>query len=153
MYGGTDNPMDDYLWVHGLSPRVRGNPAEAVIRPVELGSIPACTGEPGANSGELHYGGTSGQVYPRVYGGTSTESTPPLASCGLSPRVRGNLDSFLPSMTNPGSIPACTGEPTIEEAVIALNKVYPRVYGGTNEVFLNKSVAPGLSPRVRGNLY
>ena len=53
----------------GLSPRVRGN-----LRPEEgssplSGSIPACTGEPGWGSRTA----PSSWVYPRVYGGTSTE--------------------------------------------------------------------------------
>ena len=51
----------------GLSPRVRGNPAIAVLAGGRSRSIPACAGEP------LHRpaNGTWPRVYPRVCGGTS----------------------------------------------------------------------------------
>ena len=51
----------------GLSPRVRGNRYGPSGYCDGLGSIPACAGEPGHESGSprLH------QVYPRVCGGTS----------------------------------------------------------------------------------
>ena len=70
---------------------------------------------------------------------------------GLSPRVRGNLfqaPQFRPSM---GSIPACAGEPPIDNRTRDVPPVYPRVCGGTT---LTDSLIPsmcGLSPRVRGN--
>ena len=51
---------------NGLSPRVRGNHDVPAHRVFDLGSIPACAGEPaGARLG------AGGQwVYPRVCGGT-----------------------------------------------------------------------------------
>ena len=86
--------------------------------------IPACAGEPAPNH----------RVYPRVCGGT-----PPSATMGLSPRVRGNpLKMLLPRLSprvrgNHGSIPACAGEPP--------------------PISIPRCAAPnrGLSPRVRGN--
>ena len=75
----------------------------------------------------------------------------PLVAMGLSPRVRGNLfqaPQFRPSM---GSIPACAGEPPIDNRTRDVPPVYPRVCGGTT---LTDSLIPsmcGLSPRVRGN--
>ena len=52
----------------GLSPRVRGNPTNTRPIPGLRGSIPACAGEPAIPLPYL----LSGQVYPRVCGGTAT---------------------------------------------------------------------------------
>ena len=51
---------------HGLSPRVRGNRMVCVYEGGQLGSIPACAGEPV----EALAFGTVPAVYPRVCGGT-----------------------------------------------------------------------------------
>ena len=73
-----------------------------------------------------------GQVYPRVYGGTSISSARCHHWTGLSPRVRGNqTDSELIDQEQ-RSIPACTGEPPLLYASDDLSQVYPRVYGGTH---------------------
>ncbi len=50
-------------------------------------------------------------VYPRVYGGTAHELSYQENQTGLSPRVRGNRDPLERGKNQPGSIPACTGEP------------------------------------------
>ena len=44
--GGTQNAQNALLRPEGLSPRVRGNLAEAGGQVVGIGSIPACAGEP-----------------------------------------------------------------------------------------------------------
>ena len=98
---------------------------------LQIGSIPACAGEPARSRGIVR---SSIAVYPRVCGGTT-------ASCGahLSDRCR--------------SIPACAGEPSdgfTERSIPARarNEVYPRVCGGTHRPAPNRP--QGLSPRVRG---
>ncbi len=49
----------------GLSPRVRGSPPPQARHPLNIGSIPACAGEPlGARRAQ-----DQGRVYPRVCGG------------------------------------------------------------------------------------
>ena len=102
------------IWVYvekdkswGLSPRVRGNRRRRRGFPAHHRSIPACAGEPGPLAGCPRRCG----VYPRVCGGTSIARAPPMATCGLSPRVRGNHVAGLPRRGIPGSIPACAGEP------------------------------------------
>ena len=57
--------------VRGLSPHVRGNRDHLRNSLIKVRSIPACTGEPGL----MLFMPGSGTVYPRVYGGTSGEST------------------------------------------------------------------------------
>ena len=52
---------------------------------------------------------------------------------GLSPRVRGNQISTEMSLVCP------------------LDKVYPRVCGGTSDFWEQRAALEGLSPRVRGN--
>ena len=91
-------------------------------------------------------------VYPRVYGGTSL-----LPGChdykkGLSPRVRGNQRLAERHAMYRRSIPACTGEPSRENFQVIVQKVYPRVYGGTGDGLAELWLPIGLSPRVRGNL-
>ena len=46
MYGETPSRPLVLLSIAGLSPHVRGNLEVLLIRRVELGSIPACTGKP-----------------------------------------------------------------------------------------------------------
>ena len=51
-----------------------------------------------------------------------------------------------------GSIPAWAGEPFQLEAITHLDRVYPRVGGGTISTRDYESAKKGLSPRGRGNL-
>ena len=74
---------------------------------MQVGSIPACTGEPWACMPRR----ATSAVYPRVYGGTHQSSRNQREPQGLSPRVRGNLAARHLGMWGMGSIPACTGEP------------------------------------------
>ena len=71
---------------------------------------------------------------------------------GLSPRVRGNLQSGRTGEYLDRSIPACTGEPGLDDQIRQALEVYPRVYGGTYLSAYATSADLGLSPRVRGNL-
>ena len=71
----------------GLSPRVRGNPANGTARYATMRSIPASAGEPYYAVGN----DSSGTVYPRECGGTLLVLSLLVLSVGLSPRVRGNL--------------------------------------------------------------
>ena len=70
---------------------------------------------------------------------------------GLSPRVRGNLRVRLAGPREPGSIPACAGEPPRPPQRTDNRRVYPRVCGGTHMRLNAKMTIEGLSPRVRGN--
>ena len=68
-----------------------------------------------------------------MYGGTPRFIRIPERGRGLSPRVRGNPfddGDYLPPI---GSIPACTGEPIRPDGQGVAGRVYPRVYGGTEE--------------------
>ena len=51
------------------------------------------------------------------------------------------------------SIPACAGEPDMEQKRADRARVYPRVCGGTRDDDAEMSIKIGLSPRVRGNLH
>ena len=131
----------------GLSPRARGNPLSAVVYQLLPRSIPACTGEPAGNRRHDYLP----TVYPRVHGGTAALAVYQPYSRGLSPRARGNHAEHSEGEQNPGSIPACTGEPTDGLSTHRLAGVYPRVHGGTPlRVDLNEA-EQGLSPRARGN--
>ena len=131
----------------GLSPRVRGNHTPALYAAGNIGSIPACAGEPVADDGgQVGYG-----VYPRVCGGTAGDYR--FVSClpGLSPRVRGNRIPGEAQLGDAGSIPACAGEPRRCLRIRSNGEVYPRVCGGTALPAAPAGQAGGLSPRVRGN--
>ena len=71
---------------------------------------------------------------------------------GLSPRVRGNRAAHGCVRVYEGSIPACAGEPSTRSRRPSRPWVYPRVCGGTVPSDGSRTVRPGLSPRVRGNL-
>ena len=145
--GGTASRPTGGGALPGLSPRVRGNPADeaASIRP--LGSIPACAGEPAPKIRSCN----RSRVYPRVCGGTSPLDSLSTVIAGLSPRVRGNLRHHrLPPLAL-GSIPACAGEPRPHWRARSGSGVYPRVCGGTITASAVRRSRTGLSPRVRGN--
>ena len=105
--GGTLRQLDESVDGHGLSPRMRGNPADLGLAFPLCGSIPAYAGEPNAG---LH-AVLSVWVYPRVCGGTARKRKGGHLKKGLSPRMRGE--------------PCCWARtrPHIW--------VYPRVCGGT----------------------
>ena len=73
----------------------------------ELGSIPACAGEPSARRQLIDLP----EVYPRVCGGTIQIVESESQVMGLSPRVRGNPERKPKHPNASGSIPACAGEP------------------------------------------
>jgi len=131
----------------GLSPRVRGNPTKNPLTDPNVGSIPACAGEPVSVSDSVSDSG----VYPRVCGGTLIFARGVCAVQGLSPRVRGNRFDYSRSFLRLGSIPACAGEPLSLKLGSFLHKVYPRVCGGTRISGRLFYFCVGLSPRVRGN--
>ena len=81
-------------------------------RAIPPGSIPACAGEPDRHRQRA---GTS-RVYPRVCGGTQPVLSCEYATMGLSPRVRGNPNSWPLDMMWSGSIPACAGEPQTSQS-------------------------------------
>ena len=146
--GGTERWEPWGYLATGLSPRVRGNLAVACSCSIDDGSIPACAGEPLDHRCRV---GDAG-VYPRVCGGTRSADEAGEAIRGLSPRVRGNLIAALGGASAARSIPACAGEPGAPEGACEASGVYPRVCGGTSPRLMILAQAPGLSPRVRGNL-
>ena len=145
--GGTRDVRKAFELMVGLSPRVRGNRSRHRQPPRRVGSIPACAGEPGGSVG-IH---ASLRVYPRVCGGTDMRAAEVREQTGLSPRVRGNLHHRVYPRIQPGSIPACAGEPRPRRGRPPLTRVYPRVCGGTGARAIRGLRGGGLSPRVRGN--
>ena len=111
----------------GLSPRVRGNLDTAFSMGRDLGSIPACAGEPTHPSGLID----GNRSIPACAGEPVWASAPSARRMGLSPRVRGNLALIQGPDDRHGSIPACAGEPSCPARQYILSGVYPRVCGGT----------------------
>ena len=146
--GGTVAETQTRGAVHGLSPRVRGNPRLHSQVYARRRSIPACAGEPSTMPRPM----SSLRVYPRVCGGTPSRRAGPLPLHGLSPRVRGNRRRNADPPSSPRSIPACAGEPSRVRGYLRLTRVYPRVCGGTTSPSKRTLSSHGLSPRVRGNL-
>ena len=131
----------------GLSPRLRGNLGDVLLRGQELGSIPAPAGEPERLISSLpHY-----LVYPRACGGTPWPFPPTHYVGGLSPRLRGNPLMYSPLRLIKRSIPAPAGEPSFLCPYGPDLMVYPRACGGTNWNIVHSSSVRGLSPRLRGN--
>ena len=145
--GGTTTGTTRPTEAQGLSPRVRGNPSICGDPVCQIGSIPACAGEPGSNPAPP----PAPEVYPRVCGGTATVADAQANRPGLSPRVRGNRWRPTTPCPPPRSIPACAGEPVAPSRFPLPFAVYPRVCGGTPATWISTSSVQGLSPRVRGN--
>ena len=148
VYGATRCESCGAKMQAGLSPRVRGNLSEIDAVAQQVGSIPACTGQPGLPEDVQRGFG----VYPRVYGATQTRPVDPLEKEGLSPRVRGNPTNWTEGLLGERSIPACTGQPRPRTSASLRRRVYPRVYGATAAHVFHVRGVSGLSPRVRGNL-
>src|SRR5690606_22409517 len=70
---------------------------------------------------------------------------------GLSPRVRGNRLDLDAVDVEPGTIPACAGEPVSAQEMAAKRGDYPRVCGGTQTSSPVSTASAGLSPRARWN--
>ena len=145
--GGTHRGVPVGKRSAGLSPRVRGNPRTAAAVSTQLGSIPACAGEPVGRRGRK----VKTEVYPRVCGGTRPSVRFTASIRGLSPRVRGNPNKAGSNSAAGRSIPACAGEPRPRPVRRRAFTVYPRVCGGTQWSFDILRASGGLSPRVRGN--
>ena len=145
--GGTVSIWKEAARTNGLSPRVRGNPPLTGTEPITYRSIPACAGEPRSAASCR----CTAKVYPRVCGGTFSAGRTRRPSRGLSPRVRGNRRSATSARHSRRSIPACAGEPSMDNSNLQTNQVYPRVCGGTYFVEAIRAQMHGLSPRVRGN--
>ena len=147
MCGGTAILRGEVEVEYGLSPRVRGNHEGAAKPNVEVGSIPACAGEPMPSCSPRQ----RQRVYPRVCGGTDRLRQTRRRQSGLSPRVRGNPERIGQVERDAGSIPACAGEPGTCWRTRCKSRVYPRVCGGTLREGILAATVRGLSPRVRGN--
>ncbi len=131
---------------HGSIPACAGEPSASVRRSIETRSIPACAGEPSRDPP----GCIGAAVYPRVCGGTDNTDRKANPDLGLSPRVRGNLNSELMSVSYVGSIPACAGEPEIQPRRRSGLWVYPRVCGGTIRTKIPGSPGRGSIPACAG---
>ena len=135
--------VDTRCHPHGLSPRGRGNRSPFILLRHVGGSIPAWAGEPY----QYADGNVVFAVYPRVGGGTPTNSEGSIPAWAGEPRVQDirDPDPF-------GSIPAWAGEPRSTTWSPTRRRVYPRVGGGTRWCGPNRDADKGLSPRGRGNL-
>ena len=144
--GGTRGAASDGTTLWGLSPRVRGNPVNTIFPDAPRGSIPACAGEPCSESHKETMAG----VYPRVCGGTTPYVPKEEVDKGLSPRVRGNRIQNEGEESMTGSIPACAGEPVVAVMSGGMDRVYPRVCGGTVRRLVEFDVVSGSIPACAG---
>ena len=145
--GATHEASRENLTREGLSPRVRGHLRCAPGEGCRERSIPACAGASLSGCGPR----CRSEVYPRVCWGIFGFQQISSASRGLSPRVRGHLIFLLCRLFLKRSIPACAGASKIDEALVCVWEVYPRVCGGITNHDKKSHNSAGLSPRVRGH--
>ena len=105
-YGGTEINSGIPRIHTGLSPHIRGNAPCGRMPTRRKGSIPAHTGERAISKPPNRMS----WVYPRTYGGTRWMNRVLRCEMGLSPHIRGNVESLDPPLLYYGSIPAHTGE-------------------------------------------
>ena len=131
----------------GLSPQVRGSPAQPGQSDPGRGSIPAGAGKPSTSlprHGRL-------RVYPRRCGEALDQDDLEHNDWGLSPQVRGSrilLSCRAPCL---GSIPAGAGKPGDNSERRSRARVYPRRCGEARAVGAQRLPDRGLSPQVRGS--
>ena len=129
--GGTMRSVSLATSGSGLSPRVRGNRSPRCRQLSAQGTIPACAGEPPRERRPQ----LVEQDYPRVCGGTNARRCGDASARGLSPRVRGNRIPPALAAVSHGTIPACAGEPSSTPCSGTGIADYPRVCGGTSNLF------------------
>ena len=129
--GGTSDISGLVVGDTGLSPRVRGNLRGGLGRLLQIGSIPACAGEPAGRDRRI----SGYRVYPRVCGGTC-RARPTTAS--LQPTAEATDDNAFRAALDLGD----TGEPIPPDVQIVESFISPGSL---------MSCLSGLSPRVRGN--
>ncbi len=147
MRGGTSATRRGLPSQMGLSPHARGNHGGSGAGVWALRPIPACAGEPGAES----LGGSAVGAYPRMRGGTARQQPARQLVMGLSPHARGNPASKGCSINSLGPIPACAGEPADLMHGSTSPWAYPRMRGGTIALSPEGTDLMGLSPHARGN--
>ena len=132
----------------GLSPRARGELSISTSSLPLSRTIPACTGgtRPSCLSFQLP------SDYPRVHGGNFSLRALFLSVQGLSPRARGEPKSRYADKGGRRTIPACTGGTLTLRVRVIINRDYPRVHGGNNNLPNVELAFLGLSPRARGEL-
>jgi len=145
--GGTGVLLEDAMHKAGLSPRARGNHVRMIESCRKHGPIPASAGEP-KNPGTMGY---QGRAYPRERGGTVYHPAGSGSKLGLSPRARGNRQTFRRPLDLLGPIPASAGEPITGGCWAIRLGAYPRERGGTMFPPTSPCGEAGLSPRARGN--
>ena len=146
--GGAVDGGSHVLVAPGPSPRVRGSLSPDRSHPADIGSIPACAGEPSVPTPRS----TMARVHPRVCGGAIRVLERVVPGHGPSPRVRGSPIVRPHVDAAEGSIPACAGEPRFCGCWIGDARVHPRVCGGAPSSSSPPSARRGPSPRVRGSL-
>ena len=146
--GGAYPRRSRRMSVEGPSPRVRGSQRDRPVAAAQLGTIPACAGEPASRASRCRLR----RDHPRVCGGARCRPRAILSSEGPSPRVRGSRRSKLAPGGWVRTIPACAGEPPDPSRAARRGWDHPRVCGGAHAVHQNSPLMRGPSPRVRGSL-
>ncbi len=131
----------------GPSPRGRGNRRLDHLRREGRGAIPAWAGEPA----DSRVSDNIPRGHPRVGGGTRCPIAAMAADAGPSPRGRGNRQPLHRTTTGYRAIPAWAGEPSRRRPARCSAGGHPRVGGGTRDLIERGHLAPGPSPRGRGN--
>ena len=147
MRGGTPSSIPGTVMALGLSPHARGNQEQLHIGAFAAGPIPACAGEPC----RARWRPRCSRAYPRMRGGTPARRHMSAGGVGLSPHARGNRRRNRLRRRMMGPIPACAGEPQRHRTATPVPRAYPRMRGGTRQVYDQLVTQMGLSPHARGN--
>ena len=145
--GATMNISRARRTSRGLSPRMRGNLDGSGSTQACGRSIPAHAGQPSVKPVYA----CMPWVYPRACGATLATLGDFPCGAGLSPRMRGNLNSSCRRLDRYRSIPAHAGQPTCRTRSSRTRRVYPRACGATYCNWYGSRYIWGLSPRMRGN--
>ena len=130
----------------GLSPRLRGTVFTLILIPVSMRFIPAPAGN-GRNSCLIR---CFIPVYPRACGERFTLDHRMPQSYGLSPRLRGTVGQVVEHLAGQRFIPAPAGNGRAFPRIATDPPVYPRACGERLSPQQVRTIADGLSPRLRG---
>jgi len=131
----------------GPSPPTRGSHPRRAMVLVEVGSIPAYTGQP-ATAG---WSTTVIGVHPRLHGAARGVHEVRAQTHGPSPPTRGSLPTHARADRRSGSIPAYTGQPPMTPPAMMLSQVHPRLHGAASTTCTATRRHRGPSPPTRGS--
>ena len=145
-YGENHHTRYEPTYHYGPSPRIRGEYLPYPLPYDAARTIPANTGRIDSSARKPQ----RRRDHPREYGENSSFNPTSFETAGPSPRIRGEWSTVTNNTFMDGTIPANTGRMRRRRTAWANRRDHPREYGENLATIGTLVLAPGPSPRIRG---